>query len=99
MAEEKIERSIAVTAPAEEAWTVLTDVDLLTSWIGIVHDVQELERLKSYKAVLEDRVGPFKLRADLSLDVHVVEEGRSIAVSASGRDRAVDSKITIDALL
>lgn len=99
MALENVERSLTVTSDRATCWSVLTDVDLLASWVGIVHDVREIEHLTSYKAVLEDKVGPFKLRADLDVTVDVVAEGREITVSASGRDRAVDSKITIDATL
>jgi uncharacterized protein len=95
MALEKFERTVDVGADAGRAWQVLTDVQELTTWVGIIHSVTELERLKSYTAVLEDRVGPFNLRADLSISVDVVEEGSAIHVEASGRDRAINSKIDI----
>ena len=55
--------------------------------------------MKSYTAVLEDKVGPFSLRADLSVSVEVAAEGRAIRVEASGRDRAVNSKIDIEGTL
>jgi carbon monoxide dehydrogenase subunit G len=99
MASEKFDRSTTVPADAATTWAALTDVDTLASWVGILHDVKEIERLDTYTAVLEDRVGPFKLRADLAVDVKVPEEGVRVEVSASGRDRAVDSKIAINASL
>jgi carbon monoxide dehydrogenase subunit G len=95
MALEKFTRTIDVSVSADRAWQVLTNVEELTSWVGIVHSATELERLKSYTAVLEDRVGPFHLRADLSISVDVLEEGSAIHVEASGQDRAVNSKISI----
>jgi len=95
MALERFERTIEVSAGTDRAWSVLTDVEELATWVGIIHSVVENERLKSYAAVLEDRVGPFKLRADLSISVAVVEEGAAVHVEASGRDRAVNSKIDI----
>ena len=78
---------------------MLTDVDRLASWVGIVHDVVELSRLEKYSAVLLDRVGPFKLRADLEINVNVVRDGEEVELDASGRDRAVDSRIAVRAQL
>lgn len=99
MASEEFNRSARVGADAATTWSALTDVDRLARWVGILHDVKEIERLDTYTAVLEDRVGPFKLRANLDVDVKVPEEGVRVEVSASGRDRAVDSKIAINAVL
>ena len=99
MALEKVERTVLVDADPGRAWEVLTDVGEFTGWVGIVHSVKEIEYLKSYTAVLEDKVGPFSLRADLSVSVEVAAEGRAIRVEASGRDRAVNSKIDIEGTL
>lgn len=99
MAGEKFERTLRVSADAGRAWETLTDVDVLAGWVGIVHDVEEITHLESYTAVLQDRVGPFKLRADLKVTAEVLEPGRRIHIAASGRDRQVDSRISVDATL
>ena len=99
MATRNFSRQLAVTAAPELTWTVLTDVDRLASWVGIVQDVVELSRLEKYSAVLMDRVGPFKLRADLEISVKVVRDGQEVEVEAAGRDRAVDSRIAVRARL
>lgn len=99
MATQNFSRQLTVTASPELTWTVLTDVDRLASWVGIVQDVVELSRLERYSAVLMDRVGPFKLRADLNINVNVVRDGEEVEVEASGRDRAVDSRIAVRAQL
>lgn len=99
MATQDFSRKLTVTALPERAWTVLTDVDRLASWVGIVQDVVELSRLEKYSAVLMDRVGPFKLRADLQINVNVVRDGEEVEIEASGRDRAVDSRIAVRAQL
>jgi carbon monoxide dehydrogenase subunit G len=46
-----------------------------------------------------DRLGPFKLRADLVIDVSEVVPGEHIRVRAAGEDRQVASRIGIDAVL
>lgn len=96
MALEKFERIVDLSSDIERCWSVLTDVDELVSWVGIVHSAREIERLASYTAVLESKVGPFNLRADLSIAVDVIEEGTTVAVTASGRDRAINSQIDIE---
>jgi carbon monoxide dehydrogenase subunit G len=83
--------------PRQRCWEVLTNVDTLASWVGIVHSVEEIEHLVSYRAMLEDRVGPVRLRAPLAVDVEVTEPAVNARIHASGRDRQVNSSITIDA--
>lgn len=99
MALEKLDRTVVVDADPQRAWQVVTDVGEITSWVGIVHSVKEIERLKSYTAVLEDKVGPFNLRADLTVSVDASDDGTAIRVKASGRDRALNSKIDIEGTL
>jgi carbon monoxide dehydrogenase subunit G len=99
MALDSFSRSVTVDSERPRDWEVLTDVGTLAGWVGIVHEVAEVRRLERYRAVMQDKVGPFKLRADLSIVVTVEEDGRRVSVSASGRDRAVDSKIKVDAVL
>jgi uncharacterized protein len=99
MATQNFDRELTVTTSPEQTWAVLTDVGRLASWVGIVHEVVELSRLEKYSAVLLDRVGPFKLKADLEINVNVVREGAEVEVEASGRDRAVDSRIAVRAQL
>lgn len=99
MASEQFSRELTVTADVDRTWAVLTDIERLASWVSIVHDVVELSRLEKYTAVLQDKVGPFKLRADLSITARVVHDGRDIELEASGRDRSVDSRIAVSASL
>lgn len=99
MAVERFQRELEVESGRAEAWTVLTDVQELSSWVGIVHETAEVDRLSKYTAVLQDRIGPFKLRADLDITVTVPEELGEIQVHASGRDRAVDTRLVIDVTL
>lgn len=99
MAADKFARTLTVTTDPAQAWEVLTDVDRLAGWVTIVHDVQELTRLEKYTAVLQDRVGPFKMRADLDITADVRDPGRQIDIRASGRDRALDTRIAVSATM
>ena len=91
------DRLIRVDAQPSDVWRVITDVLLVASWVTVVDDVYEYEPLVRYDAVLADRVGPFKLSADLDVDVTKVDAPNSIEVVADGEDRQVASRIQIGA--
>lgn len=88
-------REIAVSADADRAWTVLTDVPLLVSWISVVEQGVQITPLEKYSAVLMSRLGPFKLRADLDITLTDVEVGRHVLMRAEGEDRQVGSRVVV----
>lgn len=87
-----ISRRLVVASPAERVRATLLDFHTVASWLSIVGEVRELAPGSRYAAVLEDRVGPFTLRADL--EVRVRTEGDRLLVDASGEDRQVASRIS-----
>ena len=95
----EFERSQIVAADPERCWTVYTDVPRLVTWVSILDDAKEIAPLETYTAVLADRLGPFKLKADLDIKVSEVLPGEHIRVRADGEDRQVASRIAIDAVL
>jgi uncharacterized protein len=97
MASGSFDRAFVSSRSPAECWTVLTDVDQLASWVDIVRDVTVHAPLASYGATLEDRVGPFSLRADLDVSVTEAEEPRRVMFEASGQDRQVGSRLHIRA--
>jgi carbon monoxide dehydrogenase subunit G len=99
MSRETLEREFVVNATPTEVWANLVDVPRVAAWLPYLNTIVEKERLVSYSAILEDKVGPFSLRADLKIDVTNVDENALISVVAAGEDRAVRSRITIHAEL
>jgi carbon monoxide dehydrogenase subunit G len=87
-----IARTAVVSASPDAVWTALLDVQRVASWLGVVGEVRELDPLRSYSAVLADRIGPFTLRADLTVTVRADEP--RLHVEAAGEDRQVASRIT-----
>lgn len=92
-------RALAVSAPPPTAWETVTDVHRVAAWVTVVGTVEEIEHLSSYTAVLADRLGPFKLSADLAVSVTDIDEPHSISFLADGEDRQVASRIKIEARL
>jgi carbon monoxide dehydrogenase subunit G len=99
MASMTFERDLLVRADAEKCWAIVTDVPRLVRWVTILDEAEELAPLDRYRAVLMDRMGPFRLRADLDIAVSEVEIARHVRVRASGEDRQVSSRIGVDATL
>lgn len=92
-------RELAVKSAPGDTWAAMIDVPRLVSWVSIVEDAVELEPLATYTAVLMDRLGPFKLRADLDVTVSDVVDGRSLKVRALGEDRQVGARLLVIASL
>ncbi len=92
-------RSLSVSSDPEKTWATLVDVPQLVGWITVVEDARELVPLESYSAVLMDRIGPFKLRADLDIRMLDVRAGEHLAISVAGEDRQVGSRVTVAATL
>ena len=99
MVAEVFKESFSVGRPVAECWDVLVDVARVSGWVSVVGDVTEHEHLSRYTAVLEDRLGPFKLGADLEVEVTSVDEPSSIVIRADGEDRAGVARITMGATL
>lgn len=90
-------RDMVVTASPAECWAALTDVPRLVGWVSVVEDAEEVEPLAAYTAVLMDRLGPFRLRADLDIRLSDVVPGESLHVRATGEDRQVGSRLAVNA--
>lgn len=97
MVAESFEHSFSVARPAAECWDMIIDVRRVSGWVSVVADTNELAPLSRYTAVLEDRIGPIKLRADLDVDVTSIDIGSRISIHADGEDRQVGSRIVVDA--
>lgn len=92
----EFERSVETPASPTQVWEAVTDVHRLVGWVQVLGGLEEIQRLKTYTAVLADRLGPFKLSADLLVDVSQLEEGRHVTFIADGEDRQVASRIKIN---
>jgi carbon monoxide dehydrogenase subunit G len=85
-------KTILLDANPDAVWDALVDVHRVGSWLSIVREVRDLDPPRHYRALLEDRLGPFAMRADLDLTVET-HAGRRLLVSAAGEDRQVASRI------
>jgi len=85
-------KTIRLDAAPDAVWDAVNDVRRVASWVSIVREVRDVDPPRRYAALLEDRLGPFAMRADLDLTVE--RDGRQMRVTASGEDRQVASRIS-----
>ena len=86
-------KTIRLDASPDDVWQAINDVRRVASWLSIVREVRDVEPPRRYAALLEDRIGPFAMRADLDVVVEPTT-GRQMRVTASGEDRQVASRIS-----
>jgi uncharacterized protein len=96
---ETFSRRFVVASNSENVWRTLLDVPRIASWLTIVSGVDEVNPRERYRAVLEDRMGPFRLHADLDIKITELAEGSHLRAEASGEDRQVSSRITVEGIL
>jgi carbon monoxide dehydrogenase subunit G len=93
---QEFEQTVQFAAGREAVWATVTDIPTVLSWISIVGSAEEVEPGEKYRAVLEDRLGPFKLHADVDIAVQEREEGRLVRARGEGEDRQIGSRLIIE---
>ena len=91
--------TVRMAGDRDAVWRTVSDIPTVLSWISIVGEAGEVELGQRYRAVLEDRLGPFKLRADLDIAVQDRVEGERIAARGEGEDRQIGSRLIVDVAL
>lgn len=94
--QQSFDERFELDAPPAAVWATVSDIPTVLSWISIVESVEELEVGERYRVVLADRLGPFRLRADVNVGVTERESGRSIRARGDGEDRQIGSRLIIE---
>jgi carbon monoxide dehydrogenase subunit G len=95
---QEFHETLTVAQPPGAVWAVVSRIPTVLSWISIVEQVEETAPDR-YRVVLADRLGPFKLRADLEVGVTERVEPRSIRAHGDGEDRQIGSRLIVDVAL
>jgi len=96
---QEFRETVRLVADRQAVWKTISDVPSVLSWISIVGCAEEVDPGHRYRAVLEDRLGPFRLRADLDVSVLERDEGRLVRARGEGEDRQIGSRLIIDVVL
>lgn len=91
---QEFNKTIQLTAAPAAVWDAMNDVRRVASWLPIVRDVKDIDPPRRYSALLEDRLGPFAMRADLEVTVEADADLQRMHVTAAGEDRQIASRIS-----
>lgn len=97
--QQEFHETIQFTAEPDAVWAIVSDIPTVLSWISIVEAVEVVEPDTRFSVVLADKLGPFKLRADVDAVVAQRDPGSSIRARGDGEDRQIGSRLIVEVSL
>ena len=80
----------------EAVWPVLVDVRRIAACIPGCEQVEEIALLSHYKAVMKQKLGPFRLEGPAEIFVDEVSPPQRVRAHATGRDRFTGTTFTVN---
>lgn len=87
--------SMVVPASPAELWSTLLDVPRISSCIPGCDNVEEIERLATYKATVKQKIGPFKVEVPADIVVESLTEPSHVRTRATGRDKFTGTRLAV----
>ncbi len=85
----RFEERIRTGATRAQAWDFLWQTERLAACLPGCAGVQIVEPGRSYRVVFADRVGPYKVRFDMAIEVEERREGEYVRLHGTGQDKAL----------
>lgn len=92
-------RVIELPVAPSEVLSGLWEVPRLERLIPGCQDAQEVEPRRRYRALIRERVGPYRVEIPLEVVVDALEGGLRLAVKASGRDPVLSSHVRVSMIV
>ena len=92
----RFEKQVTVDVPRQAVWDFLWDMARLTPCIPGCTGVEAITPYQRYQATVQDRVGPFKVRVPLEIEVLVATAPERLVARASGKDSTVQSLVKVE---
>ncbi len=83
----RFEELVEVPVSVPEAWDFLWQIERVAGCLPGCKRVEEIEPGKTYKARLEDAIGPYKVGFDMDIAVQETRPQEMISLVASGQDK------------
>lgn len=87
--------SMDLPTPPEVVWPVLLDFRRIAACIPGCEQVEQLAELAHYKALLKQKVGPFKLEVPAEIFVEEVRAPELVRARAIGRDKFTGTRFAV----
>src|SRR5690625_6119125 len=91
----KFESQTSIAATKEEIWALLFDVTRIAGLIPGCSDVEELESLARYSALIRQKVGPFRFSMPCEITGDEYEELKRVGITAEGEDRKTSTSALV----
>ncbi len=95
----KFETKTSVDTSREAMWALLFDVTRIAGLIPGCSEVEELEPLKDYTALIRQKVGPFKFEMPCEIVVDEYVENERVGITASGKDKKTATGVSVKLIL
>ncbi len=92
----QFEKDIAISAPREKVWQFLWDVDRFITCVPGCKEASTVENGKVYTATMEEKVGPFRVKFPMKIEVENSVPLALIKARATGNDSKVGSLMTVN---
>lgn len=83
------------SAPGD-VWLVMVDIARIAGCIPGCEQIEEHEKLKLYRAVLKQKIGPFKLEVPAEIVVDEYQEPNFVRARAVGKDKFTGTILTVN---
>lgn len=87
--------SMVVPASPTQLWSTLLDVPRISGCIPGCENVEEIERLATYKATVKQKIGPFKVEVPADIVVESITEPSHVRTRATGRDKLTGTRLAV----
>lgn len=91
----KFEKHILVDVPPDQVWDVLWEVERIARCLPGCERAETVVEHEQYEAIVQERVGPFKVKFPLQIRVIEADAPHRIKAQASGKDSAMGSSLKV----
>src|SRR5574342_581016 len=85
---------VVLPVPPARVWAVLVDVGRVAACVPGCEQVEEIAPLARYRAVMKQRLGPFRLEVPVDITVEEMRAGEHLQATAVGRDRITGATLS-----
>jgi carbon monoxide dehydrogenase subunit G len=89
----EIDKSVRLSQSAEAIWNVVRDPIRVASCIPNVRDFVGRDEPGAYGAVIEDKLGPFRVEVPVVIQVEEASDDHRLAAAISGHDRRGQARV------
>jgi hypothetical protein len=89
-------KQVTVAAARQVVWEFLWNIPRLAACVPGCDGVAEVEPYKHYQATVQDKVGPFKVRVPLAIEILTATAPARLLARANGKDAIVQSLVKVE---